>query len=189
MDGRYTSPLIWIDMEMTGLDPKTCHVLEIATIVTDARLEILAEGPNIVIHQSEAVLEAMSEWCVKHHGASGLTDSVRASTTSLADAEDQTLAFLRAHAEPGMSPLCGNSVDLDHRFIERHMPRIASFLKREIVDVTTIKELTRRWLPNLKAPRKGDNHRALDDIRESIAELRFYREHAFRPAEGGLPTC
>ena len=189
MDGRYTSPLIWIDMEMTGLDPKTCHVLEIATIVTDARLEILAEGPNIVIHQPESVLEAMSEWCVKHHGASGLTAAVRASTTSLADAEDQTLAFLQAHAEPEMSPLCGNSVDLDHRFIERHMPRLSNFLKREIVDVTTIKELTRRWLPSLKAPRKGDNHRALDDIRESIAELRFYREHAFRPAEGGLPTC
>ena len=174
------APLVWIDLEMSGLDPDACKILEIATLVTDADLELVAEGPDIVVHQPDAVLDAMDEWCTTHHGESGLTAAVKASTTSLADAEAQTLEFLRAHTEAGTSPLCGNSIWQDRRFIARYMPKLDAFLHYRMIDVSTVKELTRRWYPDEKAPPKGQSHRALDDIRESIAELKFYRENVFR---------
>jgi len=174
-------PLIWIDMEMSGLDPETCQVLEIATIVTDAQLQILAEGPDVVVHQPDEVLDAMDEWNTTHHGQSGLTDAVKASEISLAEAEAQTLAFLRAHCEAGRSPLCGNSIGQDRRFIVKYMPELSEFLHYRSVDVSTIKELARRWYPAVGAPPKSESHRALDDIRESIEELRFYRATVFKP--------
>lgn len=184
MPNRYAAPLVWIDMEMTGLDPKTCHVLEIATIVTNAELEVIAEGPEFIVHQPDAVLDGMSAWCIEHHAKSGLTQAVRDSTVSLADAEVQTLAFIAAHTTEGLSPLCGNSVDLDRRFLKAHMTTIDAFLHWQIIDVTTIKELSRRWYPDAIPPSKAGSHRALDDIRESIAELHFYREHLFVPRPG-----
>ena len=181
MLNRLAAPLVWIDMEMTGLDPRSCHVLEIATVVTDAELNVLGEGPHYVVHQGDEVLEGMSPWCVEHHGASGLTDAVRASEISLGRAEDDTLAFLQQHTAEGLSPVCGNSVDLDRRFIQRHMPRLDAFLHWQLIDVTTIKELAKRWYPQAKAPPKANTHRALDDILESIAELRYYRDNLFIP--------
>jgi oligoribonuclease len=175
------APLVWIDMEMSGLDPSTCRILEIATIITNAELEILAEGPDLVVHQPGEVLDAMDEWCTRHHGESGLTAQVRASTVSEAEAERRTLEFLEQWAQKGTSPLCGNSVHQDRRFISQYMPRLDAFLHYRLVDVSTLKELARRWYPERKAPTKRETHRALDDIRESIAELRFYRGALFRP--------
>ena len=175
-------PLVWMDLEMSGLDPDTCQILEIATLITDGDLNIIAEGPDIVVHQPDEVLAAMDAWCTQQHGASGLTAQVKASTVSLAEAEALTLEFLRAHCSPGKSPLCGNSIGHDRRFLLRYMPQVAGFLHYRIVDVSSIKELTRRWYPTLAAPHKGETHRALDDIRESIAELRYYRERVFRPS-------
>lgn len=174
------APLVWIDMEMSGLDPSGCRILEIATVITDGRLEILAEGPDLVVHQPDAVLDAMDEWCTRHHGESGLTDQVRASSVSEAEAEHQTLEFLARFTQAGTSPLCGNSVHQDRRFIARYMPKLDAFLHYRLVDVSTLKELQRRWYPELKAPSKHETHRALDDIRESIEELRFYRGALFR---------
>ncbi len=173
-------PLVWIDLEMSGLDPDTCEILEIATIVTDGELEIVAEGPDIVIHQADAVLDRMDAWCTRQHGHSGLTAQVQASTIALAEAEARTLEFLRAHCPAGKSPLCGNSIGHDRRFIVRYMPALASFLHYRSVDVSSVKELARRWYPDLPVHPKGETHRALDDIRESIAELRHYRQHIFR---------
>lgn len=168
---------------MSGLDPDTCQILEIATIVTDDALQVVAEGPDIVIHQPDEVLDAMDEWCTKHHGESGLTDAVKASSIPLAEAEKQTLAFLEKHTKAGASPLCGNSVWQDRRFIARYMPALDAYLHYRLVDVSTLKELARRWNPGVKAPLKSEAHRALDDIRESIGELQFYREHLFvKPA-------
>ena len=173
-------PLVWIDLEMSGLDPDTCEILEIATLVTDGQLELLAEGPDIVIHQPDPVLDRMDAWCNRQHGQSGLTAQVRASTTSLAEAEARTLEFLRAHCSPGKSPLCGNSIGHDRRFIVRYMPALAEFLHYRSIDVSSVKELARRWYPDLPTHPKGETHRALDDIRESIQELRHYRKHIFR---------
>ncbi|MBK6923624.1 MAG: oligoribonuclease [Deltaproteobacteria bacterium] len=168
-----------MDLEMSGLDPDHCAILEIATIITDAELGIIAEGPDLVIHQSDAVLDAMDEWCTQHHGDSGLTAAVKASTVSLVDAEAQTLAFIDQHCGPRQAPLCGNTIWQDRRFLLRHMPTLEAHLHYRLVDVSTIKELARRWYPKLEAPKKSESHRALDDIRESIAELRFYRERLF----------
>lgn len=173
-------PLVWIDMEMSGLDPESCRILEIASIVTDADLEVLAEGPDLVVHQPDAVLASMDEWCTRHHGESGLTEQVRASTIGVEEAERQTLAFLERHTERGLSPLCGNSVYQDRRFIARYMPELDRFLHYRLVDVSTLKELARRWYPDLKPRPKRESHRALEDIRESIEELRHYRENVFR---------
>lgn len=173
------APLVWMDLEMSGLDPDHCAILEIATIITDAELGIIAEGPDLVIHQSDAVLDAMDEWCTQHHGDSGLTAAVKASTVSLVDAEAQTLAFIAQHCGPRQAPLCGNTIWQDRRFLLRHMPTLEAHLHYRLVDVSTIKELARRWYPKLEAPKKSESHRALDDIRESIAELRFYRERLF----------
>ncbi len=173
-------PLIWIDMEMSGLDPETCHVLEIATIVTNGDLEIVAEGPDLVVHQPDEVLDAMDEWNTTHHGESGLTQAVKDSKISVAEAEAQTIAFLRQHCPEGKSPLCGNSIGQDRRFIVKYMPALSDFLHYRSVDVSTIKELARRWYPALEAPPKSEAHRALDDIKESIEELRFYKNAVFK---------
>lgn len=181
-----TPPLVWIDLEMSGLSPEEHKILEIATIVTDGDLTVLAEGPDLVVHQDEAVLAAMDAWCTEQHGRSGLSAGVRASTISLEAAESMTLEFLKKHCEAGRSPLCGSSIGHDRRFIIRHMPRLAAFLHYRSVDVSSVKELVRRWYPGVTAPPKGESHRALDDIRESIAELRFYREAVFvRGGAGG----
>lgn len=173
-------PLIWLDMEMTGLDPDTEHVLEIATLVTNAQLEILGEGPDIVVHQPDEILDNMGDWCRDHHGRSGLTEESRRSIVTLAEAEAQTLEFLQRHCEPGKSPLCGNSIGQDRRFIYRHMPALAQFLHYRNVDVSTVKELARRWYPQFTGIPKAETHRALDDIRESLAELKHYRASVFR---------
>lgn len=172
--------LIWIDMEMTGLDPDTCVVLEIATIVTDGQLNEIAEGPSLVVDQADSILDNMNPWCIRQHGESGLTDRVRASTTSLKQAEEETLEFLRQHTKATASPLCGNSVGQDRRFIEAYMPALAEYLHYRTIDVSTIKELSNRWYPDVENFGKESDHRALGDIRESIAELRYYRERIFK---------
>jgi oligoribonuclease len=135
------------------------------------------------VYQPDPVLDAMDAWCTRQHGMSGLTAQVKASTTTLAQAEAQTLEFIRQFCPPGKSPLCGNSIGHDRRFLIEHMPELAAYLHYRSVDVTSVKELARRWYPELPAPEKGETHRALDDIRESIAELRYYRQHIFRPRE------
>ncbi|MGB0680345.1 MAG: oligoribonuclease [Polyangiales bacterium] len=180
--GPQKERLVWLDMEMSGLCPDTCRILELAVLVTDSELQVVAEGPELVLHQDDAVLAAMDDWNQRHHGASGLIDAVRASSLSEAEAEAQVLAFVRAHCSPRSAPLAGNSVCQDRRFLARYMPRIDDFLHYRIVDVSTLKELTRRWLPAVYrgAPEKKKAHRALGDIRESIEELRYYRAHAFR---------
>jgi len=173
--------LIWMDMEMTGLDPEVDVILEIATIVTDSELNIIAEGPVLAISQSEAELAHMDAWNVEHHTASGLIDRVRQSAVSLTEAEARTLDFLERHTARGTSPLCGNTIWQDRRFLIRYMPEVAAFLHYRIIDVSSIKELALRWRPELASQtRKDSAHRALTDIRESIGELRFYRQQFFR---------
>ena len=172
--------LVWIDLEMTGLNVETDVILEIASVVTDADLAVIAEGPALAIRQGERALAAMDEWCVEHHTASGLVDRVRQSKTTLAEAEAATLSFVELHCPPRTSPLCGNSLWQDRRFLARYMPALESHLHYRIVDVSTVKELALRWRPQLADGFKKKNaHRALDDIRESIGELRHYREHFF----------
>lgn len=173
--------LVWMDLEMTGLDPERDTILEIATIITDSELNIVAEGPNIAIHHPDSVLEAMNDWCKVHHAKSGLTERVRQSTIGMKEAEARTLNFIRRHVPENTSPLCGNSVHQDRRFLVRYMPELEAWLHYRNIDVSTIKELGSRWYPKLRAPRKKAEHLALADIRESIAELIFYREHFFRP--------
>lgn len=172
--------LVWIDMEMSGLDPDSCAILEIATVVTDGDLNIVAQGEDIVVHQPDAVLDAMDAWCTKHHGDSGLTQAVRDSKISVAEAEQQVLEFLAPLTEAGASPLCGNSIWQDRRFIARYMPALDRHLHYRMIDVSSIKEVSRRWYPEVSAPPKQESHRALEDILESIAELKHYREHVFR---------
>jgi oligoribonuclease len=169
--------LIWIDLEMTGLDPERDHIIEIATIVTDSQLNTLAEGPVLAVHQSDEVLAGMDEWNTSHHGSSGLTDRVRQSKVSVRDAELQTIAFLREHVDPGKSPICGNSIGQDRRFLVKEMQELEAYFHYRNLDVSTLKELVRRWRPELlDGFSKQGSHLALDDTRESIEELRYYRE-------------
>jgi len=176
-----TPNLIWIDLEMTGLDPENHVILEMASIVTDDKLEILAAGPNIVINYPEEVLREMDGWSREHHKASGLLDQVKASACDCGKAEQETLDFLSIHCEKEKSPLCGNSIWQDRRFIIKHMPSLADFFHYRNIDVSTIKELVRRWYPSLPAYEKSETHLALADIRESINELKYYREKVFLP--------
>lgn len=175
------SNLIWIDMEMTGLDPDTCVVLEIATIVTDAQLNVLAEGPVLAIHQSDEVLANMNEWCIDVHGKTGLTQRCRDSKISVHDAQAQTIAFLSQWVPAGKSPLCGNTIGQDRRFMVKYMPELEAYCHYRSIDVSTIKELATRWQPDvLKGFNKKGVHLALADIQESIAELQYYRAHVFK---------
>jgi len=173
--------LIWIDMEMTGLDPDRDRVLEIAAIVTDKNLERVAEGPVLVVHQPDAVLQAMDKWNQSTHGKSGLIDRVRASTLTEAEAAHRMIAFLRKHVPIRTSPMCGNSICQDRRFLARHMPELEAYFHYRNLDVSTLKELAGRWRPELKEGfTKANNHTALADILESIEELKYYREHFIR---------
>ena len=174
-----TSKLIWIDLEMTGLDAEKHFILEIASVVTDDGLEIVAEGPNIAINYPKQVFKTMEEWSRTHHKQSGLLDRAKASPHDCHSAEQETLEFLSMHCKEGKSPLCGNSVWQDRRFLIKHMPRLEAFLHYRNIDVSSIKELVRRWYPSLPPYSKQKTHRALKDIRESINELKYYREKIF----------
>jgi oligoribonuclease len=173
--------LIWIDLEMTGLDPDRHLIIEIATVITDKELTVLAEGPVLAIHQSDEALAAMDEWNTRQHASSGLTDRVRASQVSEKDAERATLEFVRQHVDQGTSPICGNSICQDRRFLIRHMPELAAFFHYRNLDVSTLKILAKLWLPEVgNRFEKKSVHLALADIHDSIRELRFYREHLFK---------
>ena len=172
--------LIWIDLEMTGLEPERDVIIEIATLVTDEQLNILAEGPVIAVHQPENILQGMDEWNQTHHSASGLLERVRQSTHSATEAEQLTLDFLRQWSENRASPMCGNSICQDRRFLARHMPKLEDFFHYRNLDVSTVKELARRWYPAVPKFEKAGAHRALDDIRASLDELRYYRETILR---------
>lgn len=173
--------LVWIDLEMTGLDATRDRIIEIATVVTDADLNVLAEGPVLAIHQSDATLDAMDEWNRTTHGGSGLLARVRASRLDAVEAEARTLEFLKSHAEAGGSPMCGNSICQDRRFLAREMPALERFFHYRNLDVSTLKELARRWAPDVLAGvQKTSTHLALDDIRESIRELEHYRRTFLR---------
>lgn len=173
--------LIWIDLEMTGLNPDENRIIEIATVITDKELTVLAEGPVFAVHQSDEVLAAMDEWNTRHHTSSGLTERVRASQVSEPEAERLTLEFIRQYVDQGASPICGNSICQDRRFLIRHMPELAAFFHYRNLDVSTLKILAKLWLPDVgNRFEKKSVHLALADIHDSIRELRFYREHLFK---------
>jgi oligoribonuclease len=175
------SNLIWIDLEMTGLDTTSDLIIEIATIITDSQLNILAEGPVLAIHQSDAVLNAMDEWNTRQHGGSGLTERVRNSTLDEREAERQTVDFLARYVPENVSPMCGNSICQDRRFMARCMPELERYFHYRNLDVSSIKELANRWAPVVaKGFKKGSTHLALDDTRDSIRELVYYREYFFK---------
>ena len=176
-----TQRLVWIDLEMTGLDPNRERIIEVATLVTDADLNVVAEGPVLAVHQPDGLLEAMDDWNQATHGASGLVTRVKESRVDTAEAERRTLAFLNQHVAPGTSPMCGNSVHQDRRFLEREMPELLAFFHYRNLDVSTLKELAKRWNPGaLVGFSKRNVHLAMDDIRESIAELAHYRRTFLR---------
>ncbi|MFM8342147.1 MAG: oligoribonuclease [Methylomonas sp.] len=173
--------LIWIDLEMTGLIPDTDLIIEIATVITDKNLNILAQGPVLAVHQSDAALAAMDEWNQTHHGQSGLIDRVKASTISDAEAERQTIEFLQQWVPVNTSPMCGNSIGQDRRFLYRYMPQLEAYFHYRNLDVSTVKELAARWAPQVKDSfTKQTAHQALEDIIESIDELKHYRQHFFK---------
>ncbi len=184
-DGPYGGPvLVWMDLEMTGLDPSTDVIVEIATLVTDDELHLVAEGPDLVVHATEEQLAGMDPVVVDMHTRSGLLDAIRASTTTLEEAGAATLAFIKEHVpEPGTVPLCGNSIGMDRRFLAAYLPEIEDHLHYRSIDVSTIKELARRWYPSELGglTKKASAHRAMDDITESVAELSYWRAHVFRP--------
>ena len=173
--------LIWIDLEMTGLDSRRDKIIEVATLVTDKHLKVIAEGPVIAIHQSDEILAAMDEWNTRQHGNSGLIARVRSSRVDEREAELETLAFLQAHSVPQSSPMCGNSICQDRRFLAESMPELEAFFHYRNLDVSTLKELAKRWAPEVAAGlKKTSSHLAMEDIRESIQELMYYREHLFK---------
>ena len=173
--------LIWIDLEMTGLDPDNDVIIEIATLITDADLNILAEGPTYAVHQPDSILDTMDEWNTNQHGKSGLTQRVRDSKISPAQAEAETIAFLEKWVPKGKSPICGNSICQDRRFLVRGMPKLEDYFHSRNLDVSTVKELARRWRPDVLAGvKKSSAHLALDDIKDSIAELQHYRDTFFK---------
>ncbi len=173
--------LVWMDLEMSGLDPERERILEIAVIITDGQLEEVAEGPELILHQPDALLAAMDAWNTRQHYGSGLVDKVRASTVTDQAAEAEIVTFLQQFCGPRLAPLAGNSVHQDRRFLKRYMPNLEGYLHYRNVDVSTVKELVRRWYPNVykQKPHKACAHRALDDIRESIEELKYYRQRVF----------
>ncbi len=174
--------LIWIDLEMTGLDTQNDMIIEIATIVTDSQLNILAEGPELAIHQSDQILAKMDEWNTRQHGQSGLVERVRNSSVTEAEAEAATLAFLSQYVPASTSPMCGNSICQDRRFLARCMPELEQYFHYRNLDVSTLKELAKRWAPSIGGGlTKNATHLAMDDIRDSINELRYYREHLLKP--------
>ena len=181
---KHKQNLIWIDLEMTGLSPEQDRIIEIATIVTDKDLNILAEGPMLAIHQSPERLDGMDDWNTKQHNASGLVERVQNSRVTEADAEQKTLTFLNTYVNKGLSPMCGNTICQDRRFLCNYMPELAAFFHYRNLDVSTLKELARRWAPGLiKGVEKKSKHLALDDIKDSIDELKYYRKHFIK-----LPT-
>ncbi len=170
--------LIWIDLEMTGLDPNSDLIIEIATIITDKNLNILDEGPSIVVHQANEAMDGMDEWCTNQHGKSGLTERVRNSAISEETAENLTIAFLKQYVPGHKSPMCGNSICQDRRFLARYMPQLEDYFHYRNLDVSTLKELTNRWAPEKKMVySKESSHLAMQDIKDSIDELKHYREH------------
>ncbi|MDF1587611.1 MAG: oligoribonuclease [Gammaproteobacteria bacterium] len=170
--------LIWIDLEMTGLDTNTDAIIEIATLVTNGNLDVVAEGPILAIHQDDALLEGMDDWNTRQHGKSGLTERVKNSIVTTAEAEQQTLAFLKQYVPAGVSPMCGNSICQDRRFMARLMPELEAFFHYRNLDVSSLKELARRWAPKVeKSFKKNSSHLAMDDVKDSIRELQHYREH------------
>lgn len=176
--------LIWIDLEMTGLDTNSDYIIEIATIVTDSELNVLAEWPIFAIHQPDSVLDGMDEWNTRQHGKSGLTERVRNSVMNEAEAEQKTLEFLREYVPAGVSPMCGNSICQDRRFLARCMPELEAFFHYRNLDVSSFKELARRWAPKVeKAFKKNASHLAMDDVKDSIRELQHYREHMIKIPE------
>ena len=185
---RKNDRLVWVDMEMSGLQPETDRILEIAMIVTDGDLNIVAEGPVLVVHQEDAVLDRMDAWNKGTHGKSGLIDKVKASTLTEADVEAECLAFLRQHVKSSISPMCGNTIHQDRRFMNRYMPKLEAYFHYRNIDVSTIKELCKRWQPEVaKGFSKQQAHTALADIIESVEELRYYREKLFIPTVGDEP--
>lgn len=173
-----TDTLVWMDLEMTGLDPEDNVIIEIATIITDDNLNIVAEGPVIAVHQPDSELDKMDDWNVNTHGNSGLVERVKNSTVSMADAEKQTIDFIAQYVKKGHSPLCGNSIHQDRRFLVKQMPLLEEYVHYRNIDVSTLKELAKRWKPSiLPGFKKSGSHKALDDILESIAEMKYYREH------------
>lgn len=181
-DARFDdNNLVWVDMEMSGLNPDSDRVLEVAVVVTDAQLEVLAEGPVLVLHQSDRVLNGMDAWNRSTHGRSGLIDKVRASTLEESMVEEQLISFLARYVSPGKAPMCGNSICQDRRFMARWLPRLENFFHYRNVDVSTLKELARRWAPQvMRSFEKKSKHEALADIYESIEEMRHYRQHLLK---------
>lgn len=173
--------LVWMDLEMTGLEPERDVIIEIATIITDNNLQVIAEGPVMAVHQPDMLLDAMDEWNTNTHGQSGLTERVRQSQTDTRLAEQKTLEFLKQYLKAGESPLCGNSIHQDRRFLVKYMPELEAFFHYRNIDVSTVKELAKRWKPEVVSSfNKQGSHQALDDIRESIAEMLHYKEHLMK---------
>ena len=175
-----TSPLVWIDLEMTGLDPELQVIVEIASVVTDDQLNVIGEGPDLAIHYPSSILSRMEPWSLKHHTESGLLERIKASPHTCESAEEETLQFISRYCKESTSPLCGNTIGQDRRFLVRHMPTLEKFFHYRNIDVSSVKELVKRWYPALPRFTKKKAHLALSDILESIDELRYYREKVFR---------